>query len=232
MKTVVLIGATQGTGRELAKHYARQGDRVVISGRDSDRSAEVAAELSKDVPGSVTGVALDLTRPAGVADALAHLDRVDRLAVIGVPRARPAPTGFDVAAGTDLAISKLVGYAAVVGTLHPRMTPDASILLFGGVARTHPYPGSTIITAANAAVSGLVRTMSVGLAPVRVNAIHPGQLEDSPYWVANPAGLAEPRAQTLIGRLGTMRDTVDGSVFLLENELANGIDLRLDGGRR
>ncbi len=50
--------------------------------------------------------------------------------------------------------------------------------------------------------------------------------------MANQAGLAEPRRQTLTGRLGTMRDVVDGCLFLLENPLANGIDLSLDGGRR
>jgi NAD(P)-dependent dehydrogenase (short-subunit alcohol dehydrogenase family) len=35
-------------------------------------------------------------------------------------------------------------------------------------------------------ITGLVRTLSVELAPVRVNAIHPGPIEDSPFWHGNP----------------------------------------------
>ena len=231
MKSVVLIGATQGTGRELAAEYARRGANVVITGRNAERAADAAAELSKDAPGTVTGLALDLAHPGAIADALAQVEQVDRLAIIGVVRAASRVVGYDVAAATELAVSKVVGYTTVVSTLHPRMAPDASILLFGGVAKYHPYPGSTTVTAMNGAVSGLVRTMSIELAPIRINAIHPGHLEDSPYWSANPAGLETPRKQTLTGRLGTMHDIVDGSIFLLENPLANGIDLRLDGGR-
>jgi len=231
MKSVVLIGATQGTGRELAAEYARRGANVAITGRNAERAADAAAELSKDAAGTVTGLALDLACPGEIGDALAQVERVDRLAIIGVVRAASRVVGYDVAAATELAVSKVVGYTTVVSTLHLRMTRDASILLFGGVAKYHPYPGSTTVTAMNGAVSGLVRTMSIELAPMRVNAIHPGHLEDSPYWSANPAGLEAPRKQTLTGRLGTMHDIVDGSIFLLENPLANGIDLRLDGGR-
>jgi hypothetical protein len=38
------------------------------------------------------------------------------------------------------------------------------------------------------------------------------------------------RKLTLAGRLGTINDIVDGCLFLLENPVANGIDLALDGG--
>lgn len=46
MKSVVVIGATQGTGRELAAEYARRGASVVITGRSAERAAQVADELS------------------------------------------------------------------------------------------------------------------------------------------------------------------------------------------
>ena len=234
MKTVVLIGATQGTGRALAAQYARRGADVVISGRSAERSAAVAAELSKDVEGTVTGLPLDLTRPAEIAAALASIERVDRLAVVGMVRDRNTLAAYDVAKASELAITKVVGYTAVVSALAPRLAQDASILLFGGVAKDHPYPGSTTVSAVNGAVSGLVRTMSVELAPVRVNAIHPGMIEDSPFWEGNPAVapmLDAMRARALTGQLGTMGEVVDACLFLLENSLVNSVDLRVDGGR-
>jgi len=97
----------------------------------------------------------------------------------------------------------------------------------------HPYPGSTTLTAVNAAVTGMVRTLSIELAPVRVNAIHPGPIGDSPFWQGKAEladTLAKFRSQTLTGELGDMAGVVDACRFLLDNRLANGIDLPLDGG--
>ena len=47
-------------------------------------------------------------------------------------------------------------------------------------ARDWPYPESTTITMANGAVTSMVRNLAVELAPVRVNAIHPGAVGDIP----------------------------------------------------
>ena len=214
----------------MATEYARQGANVVITGRNAQRAASVASKLDKDVPGTVTALALDLTRPSEIAEALSTIGRVDRLAIIGAVRDRNSLTDYDVTTATQLAVTKIVGYTAVVSALAPRMTQDASILLFGGMAKEYPYPGSTTVTVVNAAVTGLIRTMSVELSPVRVNGIHPGPIEDSPFWRENTPMLVAFRKVSLTQRLGSMSDIVNGCVFLLENPLANGIDLRLDGG--
>ena len=42
---VVVVGGTQGLGRDLARHYADAGRRVVITGRDAERAAAAATEL-------------------------------------------------------------------------------------------------------------------------------------------------------------------------------------------
>jgi NAD(P)-dependent dehydrogenase (short-subunit alcohol dehydrogenase family) len=233
VKSVVLIGATQGTGRQLAAEYARQGAHVTITGRSAERAAEVAGELSKDAPGTVTGLPLDLTRPADIAGLLAPIERVDRLAIVGMVRDRNTIGAYDVVKASELAVTKVVGYTATVGALAPRMAQDASVLLFGGMAKDYPYPGSTTVSAVNSAVTGLIRTLSVELAPVRINAIHPGLIEDSPFWEGNTAAaqiIDGFRRTTLTGRLGSIDDIVGACVFLLENPMANGIDLALDGG--
>jgi NAD(P)-dependent dehydrogenase (short-subunit alcohol dehydrogenase family) len=233
MKSVVLIGATQGTGHLLATEYARRGDNVVITGRSAERAAEVAETLSKDVSGTVTGLALDLTRPAEIAGMLTSIEQVDRLAIVGMVRDRNTLAAYDIAKASELAVTKIVGYTAVISALAPRMTLDASVLVFGGAAKDHPYPGSTTVTAVNGAVTGLIRTLSVELSPARINAIHPGLIEDSPFWDGNTAAaqIVEGfRKVTLSGRLGSMSDIVNACLFLLENPMANGIDLTLDGG--
>src|ERR671925_645652 len=71
---------------------------------------------------------------------------------------------------------KLVGYTECVHVLASKMREDASILIFGGLAAQQPYPGSTTITTVNGGVSTLINSLALELSPIRVNAIHPGQV--------------------------------------------------------
>jgi len=227
MSTVVVIGGTGGLGREIARHYLDRGRDVVLSGRDPDRAAGVAAELG----GKARGIAVELDRPERIAPALAELGEVDRLVLAAIDRGGAnSVADFDLGPAVSLAIQKLVGYVEVVHALRSRLSADAAVLIFGGQARVRPYPGSTMVSTVNGGVIGMVRAMSVELAPLRVNSIHPGIVGDSPFWLGKP--LDQVRAGTLTGRLASMSDVVDGAVFLLENPSANGIDLALDGGWR
>jgi NAD(P)-dependent dehydrogenase (short-subunit alcohol dehydrogenase family) len=224
---VVLIGGTAGIGREIAAHYAGQGRQVVLSGRDANRAAKVAADIGNEVH----GLGLDLSRPETIADALAVLGPVDQLVLAAIERDHNTAAGYDLAAAQRLVTLKLVGYTEVVHTLLPRLSRDAAIVLFGGQAMQRPYPGSTTVSTINAGVVGMVHTLASELAPIRVNGIHPGIVGDSPYWMARPPEvLAAVRDRTPTGRLVAMRDVVHAVTFLLENPSANGINLALDGG--
>ena len=225
---VVVIGGTAGIGLELARHYVEHGHEVVLSGRDADRAGAVAADLG----GKASGIGLDLTVLDGIAPALAGIGRVDHLVLSAVDRGATTTADFDTASAANLAVLKLVGYVEVIHALLPRISPDGSVLLFGGQARVRPYPGSTMVSSVNAGVIGQVRTLSVELAPVRVNSIHPGIVGDSPFWAGKAQVLEVFRAGTLTGRLATMADVVSASVFLLENASVNGVDLVVDGGWR
>lgn len=249
---VVVVGGTAGLGREVARHYLDRGRDVVISGRDPDRAATVAGKLERQVRdllpgagagrdpsgpgqggGKARGVGLDLTRPAAIPPALAEVPQVGHLVLAGIDRGTNSIDDYDVAQATALATQKLVGYLEVVHALRSRLPDDASIVVFGGQARIRPYPGSTMVSTVNGGVIGMVRTLSVELAPIRVNSIHPGIVGDSPFWADKPAQVLENfRSGTLTGRLATMADVVGAVAFLLENPSANGVDLALDGGWR
>jgi NAD(P)-dependent dehydrogenase (short-subunit alcohol dehydrogenase family) len=76
----------------------------------------------------------------------------------------------------------------------------------------------------------MVRTLAIELAPIRVNALHPGIVGDSPMWRDDAAMLERVRVRTPIGRSVTMAEIVDAAVFLLENGAMNGVNLDVDGG--
>jgi NAD(P)-dependent dehydrogenase (short-subunit alcohol dehydrogenase family) len=225
--TVVVVGGTRGLGREIAQHYADSGRAVVVTGRDE----AACAACAKEIGGSTRGVALDLAEPETIADRLAAIDGVQYLVLVAIERDSNSVKEYDIAAALRLVTLKLVGYTEVIHALAPRFDTDSAILMFGGLARDRPYPGSTTVTTVNGGVTALVRTLVIELAPTRVNALHPAIVGDSPQWRDMPKDRYDALvARTPIGRLVTMAEVVDASRFLLENAGINGINLPVDGG--
>lgn len=224
--TTLIVGGTGGLGRRLAEHLTRDGSKVVITGRDLPRCTAIAGEIG---PGTLA-VSLDLTEPASIASALAHIDSVDHIVLTAIERDSNTVRDYDIARAVKLATLKLVGYTEVLHCLHPRMHDLTSVLLFGGLAKDRPYPGSTTVTAVNGAVTTMVRTFATELAPVRVNALHPGIVGDSPYWIDAAEMLERVKQRTPTGRLPTMDDIADAACFLLRNPAVNGVNLAVDGG--
>jgi NAD(P)-dependent dehydrogenase (short-subunit alcohol dehydrogenase family) len=225
--TIVIVGGTRGLGREVAQHYADAGRDVVITGREQTACDACAAEIG----GSTRAVALDLAEPHTIAAQLADVGDVQYLVLVAIDRDSNKVREYDIDAAIRLVTLKLVGYTEVIHTLAPRFTADSAILMFGGLARDRPYPGSTTVTTVNGGVTSLVRTLVIELAPTRVNALHPAIVGDSPQWRDSPPALFEALvARTPIGRLVTMDEVVGASRFLLENNAINGINLAVDGG--
>jgi NAD(P)-dependent dehydrogenase (short-subunit alcohol dehydrogenase family) len=225
---VVVVGGTSGIGLGIASAYASRGRDVVLTGRTGERCEQVAGGISG--PGKVSWRTLDLAEPHAIAGALEDVGEVDHLVLAAIERDQNTVADYDVERAIRLVTLKLVGYTEVVHALVPRLSSEASILLFGGLALRRPYPGSTTITTVNGGVEGLVRTLAVQLAPVRVNAIHPGIVGDTPEWEGKPEVLEAVSARTPIGRPVTTAEIVGASMFLLENGGVNGVNLEVDGG--
>jgi NAD(P)-dependent dehydrogenase (short-subunit alcohol dehydrogenase family) len=224
---MVIIGGTAGLGRDLADLCLERGQRVVIAGRDLERCEGVALELHPECE----SLAIDLSQPETIAAALAGIGDVRHLALVAIERDENTVRDYSVADAIRLTTLKLVGYTEVVHQLAPRMDADGSIVLYGGQAQARPYPGSTTVSTVNGGVLGMTRTLAVELAPIRVNAIHPGVIGDSPYWADKPEGALDPIAErTPLGRLVRMRELSEAALFLLENAAVNGVNLAADGG--
>jgi NAD(P)-dependent dehydrogenase (short-subunit alcohol dehydrogenase family) len=223
----VVVGGTSGIGRQLAKVLANRGEEVVITGRDKARTQGIAAEIG----GRTRGLALDLARPEEIAGKLAEVGPVSHLVIAAIERDDNSVRKFDITRALRLVTLKLVGYTEVIHTLVPRFAPDASIVLFGGLAKERPYPGSTTVTMVNGGVNNMIKTLAVELGPVRVNAVHPGIVGDSPAWNGKPPEILKRVVdRTPLGRLVTMDEVVGSVLFLLDNKGINGVNLYVDGG--
>ncbi len=177
---VVVIGGNRGIGREIAKHYADAGDEgrhqrdrcgSRAGGGERDRRRHVRhrpgpREARRDPRGAGGSVG-----PVRYLVVVA-IDRDDNRIGDYSDRARDPPRHAEARRlhrGRPRRCS--IGSATT-----------ASIVLFGGLAKDRPYPGSTTVSTVNGGIVGLVRTLVGELAPIRVNAIHPGIVGDRPFW--------------------------------------------------
>jgi NAD(P)-dependent dehydrogenase (short-subunit alcohol dehydrogenase family) len=223
---VLIIGGTGGIGRALAERYASLGSDVIITSRDAGRAAATAAEIGPNV----RGIALDIAEPEKIAVMLSGVGPIDRLLIVAIERDSNTVRNYDIVKARRAVTVKLVGYTEVVHVMLDRMNTDASVVIFGGLAGQRPYPGSTTVTMVNGAVTAMIKTMAVELAPIRFNAIHPGIIGDTPAWKDKPQALEAVRARTPGGRLATTEDVVDAVKFLFNNKGVNGVNLIVDGG--
>jgi len=224
---IVIIGGTSGIGRAIAESYAARGRTVVVACRDAGRAQAIAGEIG----GETTGIAVDLAHPAGIAARLSGVRDVEHLVLSAIDRDDNRAREYNLEGAQRLVTMKLVGYTEAIHALLPEMREHASILLFGGLAKDRPYPGSTTVSTVNGGVTGMVHTLATELAPIRVNALHPGIVGDSPAWEGKPPAVLEAvRARTPLGRLVTMSEVAGAAAFLLENGAVNGVNLAVDGG--
>jgi NAD(P)-dependent dehydrogenase (short-subunit alcohol dehydrogenase family) len=228
---IVVVGGTSGLGFSIAKAADALGAKVAIAGRGRERAAEIARSISP----RVAGLHIDLEDSSSIDQALAGGEAIDHLVLTPIYGGAHSIKEFKAEEAARAARIKIVAFAEVVSKALPRLKPTSSIVLFGGAAKARPYPGGTMVTIVNGAIVGMARTLAVELAPIRVNGISPGLVEDSPRWrkrVQEGAGPAVEaiRSRTPTRRLPTTEDIVHGVFFLMDNRAANGIDLELDGG--
>ncbi|MCR2799569.1 SDR family NAD(P)-dependent oxidoreductase [Microbacterium sp. zg-Y818] len=230
-RTIFIAGGSSGIGLELAKDLVAAGDRVILTSRSRERAEDVAAGLGE----RATGVALDVSEPEGIAAQLADVGPLDGLVMAAIERDANSIRDYDIARARRLVTLKLIGYTETIHALLDRLEPSVQtgIVLFGGRAKDAPYPGSTTVSTINGGIDGLMNTLALELAPVRVNALHPGIIGDSPFWAAKPDGVVSGyESRTPGGALATMADVVDAVKFLLFNRGVSANSLNVDRGWR
>jgi NAD(P)-dependent dehydrogenase (short-subunit alcohol dehydrogenase family) len=223
MASTIIVGGG-GLGRVIARRFADRGDTVIVTSRDKARAEATAAEIG----GATRGLAVDLSRPETIASAFSDVTEIDHLVITAIDQTPTTLADFDIDTAIAVTTVKLVGYTETVRALRDRFRPGASVVLFGGVAKDRPYPGSTMVTTTNGAINSLVKTLAVELSPHRVNAIHPGIVGDSPKWRDVPTLVQAER--TPIKRLVTMDEVAHATEFLLDNTGINAQNLIIEGG--
>ncbi len=239
-QVAVVIGGTGVLGGALAEGLLRAGAKVMIAGREPDRGAQRAREMS--VLGDVAFQLIDVTSRSSIekllASTLARFGRVDMLingAGVNAGSSYFEATDDDWRRVLDTNLMA-VHYGCQIFGKHLAEHGGGSILNIGSATAHTPLSRVFAYSASKAAVVNLTKNVARELAPysVRVNALCPGFFPAE----QNRAILDQERIDSIMcntpmARFGEPEELIGATLLLLSRKAGSfitGADYFVDGG--
>ena len=237
-KVALITGTSAGLGAATARVFAERGASVFGIARDTDRMAEVFA----DVPGG-RYASVDVTTPAAcrqaVADCVAAFGRLDVLVnVAGFHQMRHTATTTDEEWDHDLAVNLNGPFYLCRAALPHLLSAGGNIVNVASIAGVEGEVYSAGYCAAKHGLVGLTRALAVEFTKekLRVNVVCPGGM---PTAQATEFQAPENADWDLIMRIASPRGFMETSdvakviAFLASDDAAavHGAVYRVDNGK-
>ena len=239
-KTVIITGAGQGIGLEIARKMLENGSQVVINDSEKSLVEDAVANLSRVGKGSVIGCSGDAASDSVIQEmvdlALHHFGKIDQVVAnagitlfgnfleynredfMEVMRVNQAGTFFLVQA---------------VARVMKRQEEGGSILLTSSVTAHQSHENLTAYAMSKAAIEMLAKNLVMELAPhgIRINAIAPGATLTE-RTTTDPDYAKIWSQLTPLGRPASTTDIAEAAAFLLSDAARHitGQTLVIDGG--
>lgn len=231
-KTAIVTGAAGGVGQVLSKKLAAEGAAVVLSDRDADACAQVAAAIQAD-GGKAVAVAGDLrdgeycqSVVAKAQDEFGGLDILANNAGI-IPRGTIEDTTDDMwqlALDVNVTAAFRLSRAAIPLM---RARGGGAIVNTSSTWGIHPGPGHIAYNTSKAAVAAFTQSVGMDCAPdgIRVNAVCPNEVNTpmlrtgfSARGLDPDTAVAELGKTVPLGRIAEPEDIADVIVFLASDQ--------------
>jgi len=240
---VLITGALTGIGRATAIAFAREGARLIVSGRQEEAGQALAREL-RALDAEAEFVKADVRNEADVRTLVDHaVTRFGRLDVAvnnagteGQSGPLTEQTAENYAATFD---TNVLGVVLSLKHELRVMGPQrrGSIINVSSVAGRIGLAGASIYVASKHAVEGLTKSAALEAAPagVRVNAVAPGPIETA--MLDRFAGSPQNKERFLklipLQRAGEAHEIAQTILFLASDKAAyvTGQSYVVDGGR-
>jgi len=240
-QVILVTGGGSGIGRCMAHELAHLGATVFISGRNEDKLAAVAEEITGD-GGKADYTTCDIREEdqvqAMVAALLERHGRIDGL-INNAGGQFPAllemisRNGFEAVVRNNLLGTFLVTREVV--NQYMKDHGGSIVCMLADIEKGMPMMGHS--GAARAGVQNLVKTAAVEWSRfnIRINAILPGVIASSgleTYDAEMRRNLYKVRTQIPLRRLGTESEISAAATFLLSpaSVYTTGASLKVDGG--
>jgi serine 3-dehydrogenase len=185
-RTVLVTGATAGIGAACAHAFARQGARLIVTGRRSERLEALAADLTASHEVDVYPATLDVRDRAAVDSLGRQLAALDFMPDVLVNNAGKA-LGLDpIHAGDpddwdEMIDTNVKGLLYLTRAFLPRMVEanHGHVVNIGSIAGRWVYPNGGVYCGTKFAVLALTEGINMELVgtKVRVSSVDPGLVE-------------------------------------------------------
>jgi NAD(P)-dependent dehydrogenase (short-subunit alcohol dehydrogenase family) len=242
-KVVLVTGALSGIGRAAAMAFAREGAKVVVSGRRDEEGERLAGEL-RALGGEAAYARADVRQEDDVRSlvelTLDQFGRLDAAVNSAGSEGVPGPL-LDQSADNYVATfeANVLGIVLCLKHQLAAMRPrgQGSIVNLSSTMGHKAAPGMSIYVASKHAVEGLTKAAALEAAAygVRVNAIAPGPTETEMLarLVVDPARRAAMTSSVPLGRVATAAEVAEAIVFVSSDKASfiTGQVLCVDGGK-
>jgi len=240
---VLITGALTGIGRATALAFAREGARIVVSGRRDDAGVVLVKAL-RELGGEAEYVRADVRHEDDVQAMVRQtVERFDRLDVAvnnagtegkSGPITEQSPESYAATFDTNV-LGTILSLKHEMRVMLPQ--GHGSIVNLSSTFGSRGGAGVSMYVASKHAVEGLTKAAALegAAAGVRVNAVAPGPVETG--MLNRLAGSADKMAALAAGvparRLGTPEDIAATIVFLASNkaDFLTGQIIGVNGGK-
>jgi NAD(P)-dependent dehydrogenase (short-subunit alcohol dehydrogenase family) len=240
---VLITGALTGIGRATAVAFAKDGARVVVSGRREAEGKALEAELGS-LGAETAFIRADVRREEDVSSLIdqtvARFGRIDAAVNAAGTEGRPGPvaeqTGESYAATFDTnVLGTLLSMKHELRVMQPQ--GSGSIINISSTYGHEGGAGASVYVGSKHAVEGMTKSAALEAASsgVRINAVAPGPTETG--MLNRFTGTPERKAALLktvpLGRVGAPADIARAAVFLASEKASfiTGQILTVDGGK-
>ncbi|RYE35877.1 MAG: SDR family NAD(P)-dependent oxidoreductase [Sphingobacteriaceae bacterium] len=185
-KIALITGASSGIGEACAHVFAREGFKLILTGRQTDKLESLASALNMQYQTEVAVAAFDIRNKNEVEHNLQTLPESWKKVDVLINNAglsqglepinQGNPDDWDVMIDTNI---KGLLYASKVVSNWMIANGGGHIINLGSIAGKEVYPNGNVYCATKHAVDALNKAMRVDLLPhgIKVSAINPGAVE-------------------------------------------------------
>src|SRR5262245_53678138 len=238
-KVALISGGASGIGEAHVRIFASEGTKVITGDIQDDKGKAIAEAVNKS-GGEAVFVRLDVSKEEDWSNAVkTAVARFGKLTTLINNAGIYWPEGIEAETlekwNKMIAVNQTgvwLGMKAAIPEM--RKAGGGAIVNISSLYGIIGSPGSISYHASKGAVRIMSKAAALEYARqgIRVNSIHPGQIETPILAGLTPEQNEQIKVATPVGRMGKPEEIAYGSLYLCSDEAAytTGIELIIDGG--